>query len=71
MSAGSGHPFACAIRHDYGCREWLRPRVRDRQDLAKLERFAFESFGGTDVLFNNAGVLFTHARNATNQMSAA
>ncbi len=36
---------------------WVRVDVRDRMQVEKLETHAFESFGGTDVLFNNAGVV--------------
>lgn len=36
---------------------WARIDVRHGPELEKLEALAFETFGGTDVLFNNAGVV--------------
>ena len=35
----------------------LRVDVRDRIQVGNLELLAFETYGGTDVLFNNAGVV--------------
>jgi NAD(P)-dependent dehydrogenase (short-subunit alcohol dehydrogenase family) len=36
---------------------WMRVDVRELAQLERLEALAFETFGGTDVLFNNAGVV--------------
>lgn len=36
---------------------WMRVDVRELAEVERLEALAFETFGGTDVLFNNAGVV--------------